>query len=107
MAQRVWFLEKNWVIMSLIAAGFAALIFLCSSVVAACRIHRKAALVLVLAIPIYAFVSCLVFALILSSSVHYAYEYSQVDPSGLIMYWGFGFGALYVILNIIGATVIK
>jgi hypothetical protein len=94
--------------MSVISAGFAALVFMLSALVAAIRVHRCTAIWFVVAIPIYTFVSCLIYSLILSSSVHYAYRYSGVDPSGTtIAYWGVSFAVFYVLLNVVGATCIK
>jgi hypothetical protein len=104
----LWFLDVNWVMMSLTAAQFAAVIHIFTCAAAAIRIGRCEAIWIVVAVPIYTFLSCLLYTLILSISVSYTYQYVGAVPSGpVITYWGLGFGSLYVVLKIISAGYIK
>ena len=103
----VWFLDVKWIYMSLIAAGFAAGIHLIASIVAAARIGRSAAVLFVIFVPIYTFISCLFYVIILAISVGYTYRFINVDPHDVIVYWGLGFGALYIIIKVIVAGYLK
>ena len=103
----VWFLDLNWVYMSLIAAGFAAGIHLISAIIAAIRIGRLATIIFVIAIPIYTFVSCFFYTIILAISVGYTHYYTKTSADDVFVYWGLGFGAFYVILKVIIAGYLK
>ena len=103
----VWFLDVKWIHMSLIAAGFAAGIHFIASIIAAARIRRSAAILFVVLVPIYTFISCLFYVIILAISVGYTYRFINADPQGVIVYWGLGFGALYIVIKVIVAGYLK
>lgn len=103
----VWFLDINWLIMALVAAGFAAMVNLIASIVAAVRIGRAGAMIFVVALPIYTFVSCLFYTIILAISVSYTYQYNKSEPENAIYYWGIGFGVLYILLKAVISGYLK
>ena len=97
----VWFLDVNWVYMSLIAAAVAAVIHLVASIVAVVRIGRFKAIILVIISPIYSFISCFFYTIILAISVGFTYFYLDSSSEDVYQYWGLGFGIVYVILKIV------
>ena len=105
--EMVWFLDLNWVYMSLIAAGFAAGIHLISAIIAAARIGRFSTIIFIIAAPIYTFVSCFFYTIILAISVGYTYYFTKTSADSVYVYWGLGFGAFYVILKVVIAGYLK
>jgi hypothetical protein len=103
----VWFLDVQCIYISLIAAGTASLIHLIASAVAAIRIGRSQAIILVVILPIYTFISCFFYTIVLALTVIYTYRYTETNPKDVIPYWGLGFGTLYVLLKVISAKYIK
>ena len=103
----VWFLDKTWVFMSLIAAGTAAFIHLIASTVAAIRIRRIETIYLVIILTIYTFISCFFYTIILAISVGYTYFFTQASAENVYWYWGLGFGVFYIFLKVIVAGYLK
>ena len=107
MGNIVWFLDLDWIYMSLIAAGVAAGVHMIASIVAALRIGRCEAFVLVVLAPIYTFVSCTFYTIILAISVGYTYLVMDKDPSPHLLWWGLGFGGFYLLIKVIVSGYMK
>lgn len=105
--EMVWFLDLTWVYMSLIAAGVAAGIHLISAIITAARIGRVSTIIFVIAVPIYTFVSCFFYTIILAISVGYTYYFTKASADSVYVYWGLGFGVFYVLLKVIIAGYLK
>jgi hypothetical protein len=103
----VWFLDIQCIYMSLIAAGLASGIHLIAALVAAIRIGRWQAFLFILILPIYTFFSCVFYTVILAITVMFTYQYTGNILDAVIVYWGLGFGALYVLLKMVSAKYIK
>jgi hypothetical protein len=103
----VWFLDIQSLYMSLIAAGMASGIHLISSIIAAIRIGRWQAIWFVIFLAIYTFVSCFFYTIILALTVMYTYQYIEAKTDDVLVFWGLGFGALYVLLKVVSAKYIK
>jgi hypothetical protein len=93
--------------MSLMAAGIASGIHLLSCVIASIRIGRIESLWFVVFLPIYTFVSCLFYTIILAISVGYTYQLTGTRPDNVLVYWGIAFGVLYVVLKFVVAGYVK
>jgi hypothetical protein len=103
----VWFLDVQCIYMSLIAAGMASGIHLIASIIAAIRIGRWEAIIFSFICLIYTFVSCFIYTIILALTVIYTYQFTETNPEQFVIFWGLGFGLLYVILKIISSKYIK
>ena len=99
--QYAWFLDKKWLYMALYSAGIASGIHLIAMIVAYCRVKRNGYCLFILVFTIYTFISALFYTVILAISVSFTYQYIRYDPSDVVIYWGIGFGVLYVIIKVV------
>ena len=97
----VWFLDKYWVYMSLIAAATASIIRLIASIIAGVRIGRFVSVIFIISLMIYTFISCFFYTIVLAISVGYTYVYSSSSAEKTYYIWGIGFGVFYVILKMV------
>ena len=96
-----WFLETKWMYMALYSAMIASIIHLISMLVAYFRVRRKGYCLFILIFTIYTFISAFFYTFVLAISVSFTYQYIKYDPSDIIIYWGIGFGILYIIIKVV------
>jgi cation transporter-like permease len=94
----VWFLDVTYLYISLVAAITASVIHLIAAIIASIRIGRCEAIWIVVFLPIHTFISCVFYTIILALTVSYTYQYTGANPDDVVVYWGLGFGGLYVLL---------
>lgn len=95
----VWFLQTDWVYMSLISAAIAAFVDLIASTITAVRIGQGKAAIYIAVAAITTFISCLLATLLLSISVHFAYLSINKEIKETYIYWGIGFAVLNIIIK--------
>lgn len=95
----VWFLDRVWIYMALVAAALAASVHLICAIVTAVRVGRSEGIAYVIFAPIYTFVSCLFYVIVLAISAGYTYAFLDANPEFQYTYWSIGFGILYILLK--------
>jgi hypothetical protein len=106
-AARFWILDVTWWYVTLIAAGFAAIVHLVLYLIAAIRIGTWKSSLLAIGVALWTFFACGITTIILTVSVSYAYEYTDADPSNSEVEWGIGFGAFYIGLRLVSVLVVR